>query len=270
MVTREQVDSWCEKRPAYAAGSIPAKKCLNDASMTPNYYVSCSTTGGKMPTYDDLTKIRFAEIVFHNNGSQSRSLRAGFKVYGSPEPITWCGFHTTGIDETYTFVLEGLASGTSYAVYIQESSNTQDMFGFINGSYVSTVTGYGYIQSTLISGSQQKSTQYIHVYVSTMKISIRVKNDDLRPMNIHLWGSVYDQTAISVTEYTFENIPFNNVFSISIWGVNATPGYDIGAWCGPTPYDFQAIYLANDECEYEFNTGSTLGVDYYEVTIVIP
>lgn len=267
MVTRSQMDTFSKKRPEYALASTPEKKCLNVASIVSNYYVSCPTVG-KMPTYGELTLIKFAQISVRNNDSQSRSMRVGIKVFGSADPISWLGYQSIGIGETYTFVFENLVTGTSYAVYFQESTNTQTMYSFVNNAYVSTLTGYGYIQSTLIVGGEQQCNKKIMLYVSSMNISIRAISQS--PMNVRLWGVTFDQSAYATTDHLFENVPFADTFSFEVSGVSATGGYVVGAECQPTPQNFDPIYNDESGCEYEFNTGTTLGTDYYEITVTIP
>lgn len=272
------MDTWCEKRPGYAAGSIPEKKCLNVASMTSNYYVSCSTTGGKMPTYDELTLIKFAEISIKNNDTVSRQLRVGFKRLGTSDTITWASYQTLNAGVTGTYVLEGIAANQNYAVYVQ-CPDYISFYTFVDSSYVSTITdGYGYFEQVL-TGTAQKSPKVIEIYAAQMSIQLQViTSPSNTPMDVEIWrsGTIYYQQ--NTLDVTFD-IPWNTIFSVIISGVNTTHEYDtVTAECYPDPRyisgntngAFDAVYNDISGCEYEFCTGQIFQTNKFVIDVSIP
>jgi len=272
MVTRYQMDTWCEKRPAYAAGSIPAQKCLNVASMTPNYYVSCTTTGGKMPTYDELTKINFAEISIKNNDTVTRSIRIGYKVYGSNDSITWTDYQNLNAGITGTYVMEGFAASTNYAIYVQ-CTDYINMYAFVDNDIVATITdGYGYF-GLVLTGTAQKSPKVIQIYAAELSVQLRVVSPSPYT-DVELSRTVTFAYQYNTQDVTFD-IPWNTPFSIIISGVNASENNVVTGLCTPdtneiTNGSFMEIYSELSGCEYEFCTGSDFVTNLFEVEIFIP
>jgi hypothetical protein len=260
LVTRAEMDSWCKKRPEYNLANTNANLCLSASQITDNYYSTCSASG-RMPTYSDLSLIRYAVIPVRNNYNVATQIRVGWKVSGGT--VVWTSFVTVSAGAAYEFAIEGLPINQTVYFYL-DSNSGQNFYVFQNNTYTGVVGDSSYFTCVPIpSTSHQLSPIVFTVMLYTVKVDVHITTDVT--MSVRVYDASYDQYKTG-TDMLFEGVPWNTTFGIYATG-SAGGGNEFYATNPTSFYDFQVMYADSTTIEIEVGTGSTIAKAVYEVFI---
>lgn len=261
LVTRSEMDSWCKKRPGYNLAGINANLCLTASQITDNYYSKCSASG-RMPTYSDLSLIRYAVIPIRNNYNTSVQIRVGWKVSGGT--VVWTSFVTVFAGAAYEFAIEELPINQTVYFYL-DSNAGQNFYVFQNNTYTGVVGDSSYFTCVPIpSTSHQISPIVFTVMLYTVKVSLLVKA--ARSITARVYNASYDR-QMTGAELLFDGVPWYTAFSLVITG-DAGGGkifyidYTVGNWA-----DEYQSYADRYGLSVELQTGSTPTNNHFEVYI---
>ena len=96
LVTKSEMDGWCEQRPSYSIFSYASNRVLCTQDIVNNYFATSTRpitevdpsdglTKKTVPLFNQIAKIFFHTITITNNDSIERSFRIAYWVYGTNE-----------------------------------------------------------------------------------------------------------------------------------------------------------------------------------------